>query len=46
MYPGTVGTSEAVTDYVAALEQEILDKDEKIRIVESILKSYEKQVKL
>ena len=46
MYPGTVSTSEAVTAYVISLEQEISDKDEKIRIVESILKSYEKKVKL
>jgi hypothetical protein len=35
-----------VNAYVKALEQEISDKDEKIRITEAILKSYEKKIKL
>ena len=35
-----------VNAYVKALEQTILDKDEEIRVLESVLKSYEKKVKL
>lgn len=34
-----------VNAYVKALEQAISDKDEEIRIIESVLKSYEKWVK-